>query len=142
MAIKVVGIDLAKNVFQLHGIDELGAALLRRRLRREQLLETVAQIAPCVIGIEACTSAYYWAERFERFGHTVRIISPQYVKPFRRNQKNDSNDAEAICTAVQQPTMRFVPRRSVEQQDVQALHRARQRLVNHRTALASCHLPA
>lgn len=137
MAIKVVGIDLAKNVFQLHGIDELGATVLRRRVQRKQLLEAVAQIAPCVLGIEACTSAYYWAERFERFGHTVRIISPQYVKPFRRNQKNDSNDAEAICTAVQQPNMRFVPRRSVEQQDVQALHRARQRLVNHRTALAS-----
>lgn len=137
MAIKAVGIDLAKNVFQLHGVDELGRVAVRRRVKREQLLPTVAQIEPCLIGIEACSGAYFWAEQFERFGHMVKIISPQYVKPFRRNQKNDSNDAEAICTALQQPSMRFVPRRSVEQQDIQALHRARQRLVNHRTALAS-----
>jgi transposase len=137
MSIKVVGVDLAKNVFQLHGVDDLGYAQLRRRVTREKLLETVAQLEPCVIGIEASNSAYYWASQFERFGHQVRIISPQYVKPFRRNQKNDGNDAEAICVAVQQPNMRFVTKRSVEQQDVQALHRARQRLVSHRTALAS-----
>jgi transposase len=137
MTIKALGIDLAKNVFQLHGVDAIGTSVLRRRVLRAQLLELVAQIEPCLIGIEASTSAYFWAEQFERFGHTVRIISPQYVKPFRLSQKNDTNDAQAICTALQQPNMRFVPRRSAEQQDIQALHRARQRLVNHRTALAS-----
>jgi hypothetical protein len=98
MTIKAVGIDLAKNVFQLHGIDEL-SEVVRRRVQRAQLLETVAQLQPCVIGIEASSSAYYWAEQFERLGHTVRIISPHYVNPFRRNQKNDGNDAAAICTA-------------------------------------------
>src|ERR1700751_946512 len=108
MTIKALGIDLAKNVFQLHGVDVIGTSVLRRRGLRAQLLELVAQIEPCIIGIEASTSAYFWAERFERFGHTVRIISPQYVKPFRLSQKNDPNDAQAICTAVQQPNMRFV----------------------------------
>src|SRR5580704_170098 len=137
MTTKTVGIDLAKNVFQLHGVDELGGACLRKRIRREKLLEAVAQIEPCVIGIEACTSAYFWAREFERFGHTIRIISPQYVKPFRRNQKNDGNDAEAICTAVRQPNMRYVPQRSILQQDVQMLHRARRRLVNNRTGVSS-----
>lgn len=137
MAPKTVGIDLAKHVFQLHGVDEVGNVFLRRRTRRDNLLEAVAQLEPCVIGIEACTSAYFWAREFERFGHTVRIISPQYAKPFRRNQKNDGNDAEAICIAVMQPNMRFVPQRSIEQQDVQMLHRARRRLVNNRTAVSS-----
>ena len=137
MTIKAVGVDLAKNVFQLHGVDELGQVCLRRRVQRERLIEMIARIEPCVIGIEACNSAYFWAREFERYGHTLRIISPQYVKPFRRNQKNDGNDAEAICVAVQQPNMRFVPQRSIEQQDVQMLHRARQRLVNNRTGVSS-----
>jgi transposase len=127
MTIKAVGVDLEKNVFQLHGVDQMGEVCLRCRVQRAKLLEVVAQIEPCVIGIEACNSAYYWARQFERFGHTLRIISPQY----------DGNDAEAICVAVQQPSMRFVPRRSIEQQDVQMLHRARQRLVNTRTGLSS-----
>jgi transposase len=137
MAIKAVGVDLAKNVFQLHGVDELGQVCLRRRVQRDKLPDLIAQIEPCVLGIEACTSSYFWARKFERFGHTVRIISPQYVKPFRRNQKNDGNDAEAICVAALQPNMRFVPQRSIEQQDVQMLHRARQRLVNNRTGVSS-----
>jgi transposase len=137
MTIKALGVDLAKNVFQLHGVDELGQVCLRRRVQRERLIEAIAQIDPCLIGIEACNSAYFWAREFERFGHVLRLISPQYVKPFRRNQKNDGNDAEAICIAVQQPNMRFVPQRSIEQQDVQMLHRARQRLVNNRTGVSS-----
>lgn len=137
MTTKAVGVDLAKNVFQLHGVDETGQACLRRRVQRPKLREVIAQLPPCLIGIEACSGSYYWAREFERFGHTVRIISPQYVKPFRKNQKNDGNDAEAICIAVQQPNMRFVPQRSIEQQDVQMLHRARQRLVNNRTGVAS-----
>jgi transposase len=137
MKVHVLGIDLAKNVFQLHGVDRKGRCVLVRRVRREVLLSVIEQLAPCLIGIEACTGAFYWQRQFEKYGHTVKIIAPQYVKPFVRRQKTDSNDAEAICTAVQQPNMRFVPTKTLEQQDIQALHRARQRLVNHRTALIS-----
>jgi transposase len=137
MKIHVLGVDLAKNVFQLHGVDRKGRCVLVRRVRRELLMNLIAELDPCLIGIEACTGAFYWQRQFERHGHTVKIIAPQYVKPFVRRQKNDSNDAEAICTAVQQPNMRFVPKKTLEQQDIQALHRARQRLVNHRTALIS-----
>jgi transposase len=101
-------------------------------------MEHIAQLRPCLIGIEACAGAFYWQRQFAQHGHSVKIISPQYVKPFAcRRQKNDGNDAEAICTAVQQPRTRFVPPKSIEQQDVQTLHRARRRLVNDRTALVS-----
>jgi transposase len=137
MGIAVLGIDLAKNVFQLYGVDGNGRRVLTRRLPRAQLLPFVATLPPCLIGIEACASAFHWARQFQARGHTVRIISPQFVKPFIRGNKNDGNDAEAICEAVQRPHMRFVPLKSIEQQDVQSLHRARQRLVNHRTALIS-----
>jgi transposase len=137
MELKVLGIDLSKNLFQLHGVDPAGRAVLRRRLRREQILPFVAALPPCTIGIEACASAFHWAREFERAGHAVRIVSPQFVKPFVRGNKNDGNDAEAICEAVQRPSMRFVPHKTVAQQDIQSLHRCRQRLVNHRTALIS-----
>jgi transposase len=137
MAVRTLGIDLAKNLFQLHGEDEHGRVVLKRRLRRDQLGAFVAQLPACVIGVEACAGAFHWARQFEHLGHTVRVISPQFVKPFVRGNKNDGNDAAAICEAVQRPSMRFVPLKSVEQQDVQSLHRARQRLVNHRTALIS-----
>lgn len=138
MTIDTLGIDIAKNVFQLHGVNKTGHCILKRRVTRDRLLETVAQITPCIVVIEACTGAFYWARQFERHGHTVRVISPQFVKPFaRRRQKNDGNDAEAICVAGRQPHMQFVPLKSVEQQDIQAVHRARQRLVNHRTAVVS-----
>jgi len=137
MTIAYIGIDLAKNVFQLHGVDGAGHPVLRRRLRREALLPELSALASCIIGIEACTGAFYWQRRFEELGHKVKVIAPQYVKPFLKHQKNDQNDAEAICTALQQPNMKFVPPKSEAQQDVQALHRARRRLVNHRTALVS-----
>lgn len=137
MNIKVLGIDLAKNVFQVHGIDADGNAVLRKRLHRDQLRPFIANVPACVIAMEPCASALYWAREFQRHGHTVKIISPQFVKPFVRGNKNDGNDAEAICDAVQRPNMRFVPVKSIEQQDVQSMHRARQRLVNHRTALVS-----
>jgi transposase len=137
MTIHILGVDIAKNVFQLHGVNAAGRVVLRRRVMRDSLLQVMAQIEPCIVAVEACTGAFYWQRQFERFGHTVRIISPQYVKPFVLRQKNDGNDAEAICTAARQPHMRFVPKKSVEQQDIQALHRARQRMVNHRTALVS-----
>jgi transposase len=137
MKVELLGIDLAKNVFQLHGTDAEGQCVLQRRVRREGLLGAVADLPPCKIGIEACTGAFFWQRKFEALGHEVRIIAPQYVKPFVRRQKNDRNDAEAICTALRQPNMRFVPKKTVEQQDTQSLHRARRRLVNHRTALVS-----
>lgn len=135
--VAVLGIDLAKNVFQLHGVNRAGRCILKRRVMRDQLIGVVASLPPCLIGIEACTGAFYWQRQFEAYGHTVKVIAPQYVRPFARGQKNDGNDADAICTAVQQPNMRFVPCKTLIQQDIQALHRARQRLVNHRVALIS-----
>ena len=111
--------------------------MLKRRVMRDELLKAIAQIDPCTIVLEACTGAFYWARKFEALEHQVKLISPQYVKPFVRRQKNDGNDAEAICTAARQPHIPFVPKKTVEQQDIQALHRARQRMVNHRTAVVS-----
>lgn len=137
MSIEVLRIDIAKNAFQLHGVNRGGGAVFKRRVMRDQLLEVVAQIERCTIVIEACTGAFYWARKFDKLGHQVKIISPQYVKPFVRRQKNDGNDAEAICTAARQPHIPLVPKKSIEQQDIQALHRARQRMVNHRTAVVS-----
>src|SRR5580704_6358037 len=126
-----------KERFPTPWFDRKGRPTLTRRVRREQLLDLIGELEPCLIGIEASTSAFYWQRQFEKLGHRVKIMAPQYVKPFVRRQKNDTNDAEAICTAVQQRNMRFVPKKTLEQQDMQALHRARQRLVNHRTALIS-----
>jgi transposase len=137
MAIETLGIDIAKNVFQLHGVNRNGRPVVRRRVMRDQLLAVMAQIERCTVVVEACTGAFYWQRKFEDLGHRVKIISPQYVKPFVRRQKNDGNDAEAICTAARQQHMTFVPTKTVEQQDIQALHRARQRMVNHRTAVVS-----
>lgn len=134
MNIVFMGIDLAKNVFQLCGLNQAGKPVYTRRVERKILLQTLVNIPACLIGIEACTGAFYWQREFEKLGHKVKIISPQYVKPFIRGQKNDSNDAQAIAVALMQPTMQFVPSKSPEQQDIQALHRARQRIVNHRTA--------
>lgn len=137
MTIETLGVDMAKNVFQLHGVDRNGRVVLKRRVMRDQLLQVMAQIDPCIVVVEACTGAFYWARKFEVLGHQVKIISPQYVKPFVRRQKNDGNDAEAICVAARQPHIPFVPKKTIEQQDIQALHRARQRMVNHRTAVVS-----
>ena len=137
MTIETLGIDIAKTVFQLHGVNRNGRLILKRRVMRDQLLQVIVRIEPCTIAIEACTGAFYWQRKFEELGHKVKIISPQYVKPFVRRQKTDGNDAEAICTAARQAHMRFVPKKSIEQQDIQALHRARQRMVNLRTAVVS-----
>jgi transposase len=137
MTIETLGVDIAKNVFQLHGVNRNGRVVLKRRVMRDQLLEVIAQIDRCTVVVEACTGAFYWARKFEALGHRVKVISPQYVKPFVRRQKNDGNDAEAICTAARQSHIPFVPKKTVEQQDIQALHRARQRMVNHRTAVVS-----
>ena len=137
MEITVLGIDLAKNVFQLHGVDAQGHVVARKKLTRQKLLPFVAQLAPCRIGMEACQGAHHWARAMRKLGHDVRLISPQFVTPYRQSHKNDPNDAAAICEAVSRPHMRFVPIKEVEHQDIQALHRARQLLIKQRTALCN-----
>ena len=132
--ITTVGIDLAKNVFSLHGVDAAGKTVLRRTVRRERLVETVAQLSPCLIGMEACSGAHEWGRRFERHGHTVRLMAPKFVAPYRKSGKNDGNDAEAVCEAVSRPSMRFVPVKSTEQQALLTLHRVRYGFVVERTA--------
>ena len=133
----VLGIDLAKRVFHLVGMNETGHVVLKKRLTREALLPFIAQLSPAIIGMEACGGAHYWARRFRGYGHTVKLIAPQFVKPYVKSNKNDPADAEAICEAVMRPTMRFVPIKEVEQQDLQSLHRARERVVKARTALVN-----
>lgn len=135
--INIIGIDLAKNYFQLHGIDKRGKVILKKRLTRDQLLPYIAQIKPCIIGIEACGGSHYWARKFISFGHEVRMMSPQYVKPYVKNNKNDANDAEGICEAATRPTMRFVPIKTVQQQDMLSIHRIRSRLIGERTQLSN-----
>src|SRR6202166_4482996 len=135
--ITTLGIDLAKSVFQLHGIDLAGKVVLQREVRRAQLMKTIAQLEPCVIGIEACGGAHYWARRFAEHGHQVKMMSPQCVKPYRKSDKNDRNDAEAICEAVTRPSMRFVAVKSVEQQDMLTLHRVREGLMKERVKHAA-----
>lgn len=135
--LKVLGIDLAKQSFQLHGVDASGAVVLKMKLTRNKLVEYIAQLPPCLIGLEACGGSHHWLRVFTRFGHTVRLMAPQFVKPFVKSNKNDAVDAEAICEAVQRPTMRFIPSKSLEQQDIQSLHRIRSQAVSRRTALAN-----
>jgi transposase len=135
MKVTTSGIDVAKSVFQVHGVDERGNAVLRRQVRRSQLLLFFSKLEPCLIGMEACASSHYWARKLTALGHTVRLMAPQFVKPYRKNDKNDGNDAEAICEAVQRPSMRFVPVKSPEQQAELAVHRIRRRLMGKRTAL-------
>ncbi len=137
MKVTTAGIDLAKNVFQLHGVDESGREALHKRLSRGKLLGYLANLEPCLIGIEACGGAHYWAREISKLGHTVRIMSPQYVKPYIKSNKNDRNDAQGICEAVGRPHMRFVAPKSVEQQTIQALHRVREQLIKGRTALVN-----
>lgn len=135
--INVIGLDLAKNVFQVHGVDAKGHVAVRKQLKRAQVLSFFANIEPCLVGIEACGGAHYWAREITRYGHTVRAMAPAFVKPYVKSNKNDRNDAEAICEAVQRPTMRFVPVKTVEQQSVLQLHRARQLLVGMRVSLTN-----
>jgi len=130
-----IGIDLAKNVFQLHGVDRHGKPSLRKMVTRAKLLETLANLPPCLIGIEACGGGHHWARKIAELGHTVRMIAPQFVVPYRKSGKNDANDAEAICEAVTRPNMRFVPIKSQEQQAALTLHRVRESIKVDRTAL-------
>lgn len=124
--VTTIGIDLAKQVFALHGVDETGkAVLIKPRVMRDQLAEIIAQLPPCLIGMEACTGAHHWARVFSQYGHTVKLMAPKFVAPYRmsgRHGKNDANDAMAICEAVTRPTMRFVPVKTVTQQSLLCLH--------------------
>jgi transposase len=133
----MIGLDLAKNVFQIHGVDRSGETVLRRQLRRGALEKFFAQLPPCTVGIEACGSAHHWARVIGRYGHQVRLMPPAYVKPYVKRNKNDGRDAEAICEAVGRPTMRFVPVKSVEQQATLAVHGTRSLLVRQRTMAAN-----
>ena len=137
MKITTVGIDLAKNVIQVHGVDERGKAVLRKQLRRNQVAAFFANLPACLVGMEACGSAHHWARKLGSCGHTVKLMAPQFVKPYVKTNKNDTADAEAICEAVGRPNMRFVPMKNVEQQAVLSLHRARQGFVKARTAQAN-----
>jgi transposase len=133
--IATIGMDLGKRSFHLIGMDARGKVIMRQQLSRGRLERHMANLQPCLVGIEACAGAHHIGRRLSAFGHNVRLIPGQYVKPFRKGQKNDYRDAEAIAEAVQRPTMRFVPIKSAEQLDLQALHRIRSRLVGHRTAV-------
>jgi transposase len=135
--ISVIGIDLAKTIFQIQGCDERGKELFRKRLSRQKLALFMAQLPKCLVGMEACGGSHYWARRFQEMGHEVRMMSPQYVKPYVKTNKNDVNDAAACAEAVTRPSMRFVPIKTVQQQDVLLLHRVRSRLVKQRIQLTN-----
>lgn len=137
MNVTTVGLDLAKSVFQVHGVDERGKATVSKQLRRREVLSFFANLPPCLIGMEACGGAHYWAQRLMAYGHTVKLMAPQFVRPYVKTNKTDARDAEAICEAVTRPTMRFVPVKTPEQQAILALHRARQGFVKARTAQAN-----
>lgn len=137
MTIVTIGLDLAKSVFQAHGVDETGATVLAKKLHRKQMLPFFSKLPPCRIGVEACGTAHYWARTLSAMGHEVRLIPPSYVKAYVKRGKSDALDAEAICEAVQRPTMRFVPAKTVEQQAILTIHRTRSLLVRQRTMLAN-----
>jgi len=137
MKITTIGIDLAKTVFQVHGVNERGKPVLRKQLKRKDVVAYFANLEPCLIGMEACGSAHYWARKLSELGHTMRLMAPQFVKPYVKTNKSDRNDAEAICEAVGRQNMRFVPVKSAEMQAVLSLHRARQGFVKARTAQAN-----
>src|SRR5208283_31931 len=132
-----IGLDIAKSVFQVHGIDAAGGVVIRRQVRRAHLLRFFAKLPECLIGIEACASAHYWGRELSKLGHQVRLMPPSYVKPYVKRQKNDAADAEAICEAVTRPTMRFVEVKSPDQQSVMVLHKVRMMLVRQRTQLSN-----
>ncbi len=133
--ISTIGVDIAKSVFQVHGVDAAGQVLVRRQLKRRQVLAFFQKLPPCVVGIEACASSHYWSRELQALGHTVRLMPPAYVKPYVKRQKNDAADAEAICEAVTRPNMRFVPTKTVEQQSCLVLHRTRHLFIRQQTAV-------
>ena len=135
MEIATLGIDLAKSVFQLHGVDCDGVTVLQKKVRRAALLDVLGRLKPCLIGMETCPTSHFWAREIAALGHEVRLIPPAYVKPYVKRQKNDAADAEAICEAVTRPNMRFVPVKSEDQQAVLVLHRSRDLLMRQRTMI-------
>lgn len=137
MKITTIGIDLAKNVLQIHGADANGKPVLRKQLKRNEVMKYFANVEPCLIGMEACGSAHYWARQLQSLGHELKLIAPQFVKPYVKANKHDVADAEAICEAVSRPTMRFVPIKNVEHQAMLSLHRAREGFIGDRTATAN-----
>jgi len=130
-----IGLDIAKHVFQVHGVDASGTVAVRRKLRRKEVLSFFEQLSPCLVGLEACATGHYWARELTALGHEARLMPPTYVKPYVKRQKNDAADAEAICEAVTRPTMRFVPVKSQEQQGLLMVHRTRELLIRQRTML-------
>lgn len=137
MNITTIGIDIAKRIFQIHGVNANGKTVLKKKLMRDQVLNFMSNLPKCLVGIEACGSSNHWARELIKLGHEVKLIAPQFVKPYVKTNKNDKADAEAICEAVNRPNMRFVAIKSIEQQDILSLHRVRERLVKNRTALSN-----
>ena len=135
--ISTIGLDIAKAVFQVHGVDGSGAVVIRKRVSRAKMLEFFTELPPCLVGIEACPSAHHWGRELQLLGHTVKLMPPSYVKAYLKRSKNDANDAAAICEAVTRPSMRFVPIKTKEQQTALMLHRTRQLLVRQRTMLSN-----
>jgi len=135
--VSTIGLDIAKSVFQVHGVDNDGMVVIRKRVSRAKVLEFFAALPSCLVGIEACPSAHYWGRQLQALGHAVRLMPPSYVKAYLKRSKNDANDAAAICEAVTRPSMRFVPTKSEQQQSVLMLHRSRQLLVRQRTMLSN-----
>lgn len=133
--IALLGIDLSKSVFQIHGVNQKGKAVMKRKLTRSKLIEFVAKLPKCVIAMEACGGANYFSRKFQSFGHEVKLLAPQFVKPFVKGNKNDAADAEAICEAASRPSMNFVSTKAIWQQDIQNIHRVRERVIKNRTAL-------
>ncbi len=137
MKLKAIGLDLAKMVFQVHGVDVNDRAVLRRQFKRSQVLEFFARLEPCLVAMESCAGAHYWGRKLAALGHTVRLIAPKYVKAFVKTNKSDARDAEAICEALLRPSMRFVALKTPEQQALLGLHRLREGLIDSRTALVN-----
>src|SRR3979409_1745817 len=135
--VTTLGLDIAKSVFQVHGVDAAGQVLIRRQLKRRYVLAFFQKLPPCLVGIEACASSHHWSRQLQALGHTLRLMPPAYVKPYVKRGKNDATDAEAICEAVSRPNMRFVPVKSADQQAVLMLHRTRALLIRQQTMLAN-----
>jgi transposase len=138
MQVQTIGLDIAKSVFQVHGVDSQGQAIMRERLARSAVIKFFKKLEPCLVGIEACGTGHHWARELTRLGHQVRLVPPQYVKPYVKRSKTDAADAEAICEAVTRPNMRFVPVKTPEAQALGFLHTARAQLVSQRTAMINC----
>ncbi len=134
-AVTTIGLDIAKSVFQVHGVDTQGTVIIRRQLKRRYVLSFFQKLPPCLVGIEACATSHYWSRELQALGHTVRMMPPAYVKPYVKRQKNDAADAEAICEAVGRPTMRFVETKTPEQQGCLALHRTRHLFIRQQTSV-------